>query len=156
MPAGRRTRTSSRQRRREVGHVAQRDRAHDEIDRVVGERQVVQVRFVERAVGHLRAGTREHLRRRVDADHRVAERRQVLGVPAGPAGRVESDADGQAVEDLAHDRLLDLEELIARLVVERRPARVAFARRDRTRLDARAELVRRLEKRLDLAEARLA
>jgi hypothetical protein len=82
----------------------------------------------------------------------VAETRQVRGVAAGAAGGVECDADGEAVEDLAHDRLLDLEQLVPGVVVGGRPAGVALARRDRPSLDAVAELVGRVEQRLDLAE----
>jgi hypothetical protein len=66
-------------------------------------------------------------------------------VATGSAGRVEGDPDRKAAEDLPHDRLLDLEELVPRLVVERRPPVVAFARRDGTRLDALAQLVGRIE-----------
>jgi hypothetical protein len=90
-----------------------------------GERDVVQLGLVERAAGNLLPGAGEHLGRGVDADHLVPERRQVRGVPTGASGRVERDADGQAVEDLPHDRLLDLEQLVPRLVVGRRPQRVA-------------------------------
>ena len=117
------------------------------------ERHGVQVGLVEGAAGHLLAGAREHLGRRVHPDHRVAERRQVGRVAAGAAGGVERDADGQAVEDLAHDRLLELEQLVARLVVGRRPAVVALARRDRPRLDSVAQLVGAIEQLADLGEA---
>ena len=71
----------------------------------------------------------------------------------GAAGGVESDADRKSVEDLAYQRLLDVEELISRLVVERSPSCVAFARRDRRRLDAVAELVGGVEQLADLAES---
>jgi hypothetical protein len=73
----------------------------------------------------------------------VAERRQVSGVAAGTAGRVESDTHGEPVEDLPHDRLFDLEEHVPWLVVERCPLVVAFARRDRARLDPVAQLLGR-------------
>jgi hypothetical protein len=98
------------------------------------------------------ASAREHLGRGVHADHLVAERRQVRGVAAGTVGGVESDPDGEAVEDLAHDGLLDVEEVIPRLVVERCPPVVAFARRDGTRLDPVAQLLTRMQERLDLAK----
>ena len=74
-------------------------------------------------------------------------------VTPGAARRVERDADWKAGEDLPHDRLLDLEQRVPRLVVERRPERVALPRRDRAALDAVAELVGPLEQRGDLAEA---
>ena len=141
-----------RQRLPEVRHVAQCDRADDEIDGVVGERQIVQIRLVEGPAGHLLAGARQHLGRGVHADHLVAERRQVRGVAAGTAGSVESDPDREAVEDLAHDRLFDVEELIARLVVDRCPPVVAFACRDGARFDPVAQLLGRIQERLDLAE----
>src|SRR6266545_5963623 len=74
------------------------------------------------------------------------------GVAAGTAGSVESDPDREAVEDLTHDRLFDIEELIPRLVVERCPLVVALAGRDRTRLDPVAKLLGRIQERLDFAE----
>ena len=58
----------------EILYVTQCDCADDQIDRVVGKWQVVQVGFVEDAVGHLLSGAREHLGRGVDTDHLVAER----------------------------------------------------------------------------------
>ena len=61
--------------------------------------------------------------RRVDVDHRVAERGEVRGVATGAAGSIDSSADWEAVDDLAHDRLFDVDELIARLVVGGGPSR---------------------------------
>src|SRR5829696_6104216 len=84
----------------------------------------------------------------------MPERRQVRRVPPGAARGVEGNADRNPVEDLAHDRLLDLEELVRLVVVPGGPAVIAFARRDRPRLDPGAEGVRRLEQRADLAEPR--
>src|SRR6266516_4708198 len=85
-------------------------------------------------------------------DHHVPVRRQVRGVAAGAAGSVESDPDREVVEDLAHDGLFDVEEFIPRLVVERCPPVVAFARRDGTRFDPLAQLLGRIQERLDFAE----
>src|SRR6266516_5226937 len=85
-------------------------------------------------------------------DHHVPVRRQVRGVAAGAAGSVESDPDREAVEDLVHDGLFDVEEFIPRLVVERCPPVVAFARRDGTRFDPLAQLLGRIQERLDFAE----
>jgi hypothetical protein len=141
------------ERRRQVGHMAQRDRADDHIDGVVGERQVMQVCLVELALGHRLASAGEHLGRHVDADHLVSERRQVRGVATGTAGGVERDAERETVEDLAHDRLFQIKQLIPRLVVERSPTGVAFARRHRTRLDPFAQLFSGVQECLDLAEA---
>jgi hypothetical protein len=90
---GRRPRLSGGARERALDRCRLvRDRADDQIDRIVGERQVVQVGFVELAVGDLLAGDAEHLGRCVDGNHLVAERREVRGVAARPAGGVESDA----------------------------------------------------------------
>jgi hypothetical protein len=63
-------------------------------------------------------------------------------VSPGSARGVERDAYGKPVKDLAHDRLLDLEELVRLLVVRRCPTVIALARGDRTRLDPGAEHVR--------------
>jgi len=93
----------------QVGHVAQCERTDDHIDGGVRKRQLVQLGFVELALGDLLAGDGEHLRRCVDTDHLVAERRQVRGMPARNAGRVESHPHREAVEDFAHDRLLEVE-----------------------------------------------
>src|SRR4051794_40492444 len=84
----------------------------------------------------------------------MPERREVGGMPPGAARGVERDADGKRVEDLAHDRLLDLEELVRLVVVPGRPTVIAFACRDRARLRPRAERVRRLEQLTHLAEPR--
>ena len=138
----------------EVGHVRQRDRADDKIDGVVGERHVEQVRHVELALGHLLSGERKHLGGAVNADHAVAERRQVHGVASGAAGGVQSHPHGEARQDLAHDGLFDLEELVPRLVVGRRPAGVAFTRRDGARRHPVAQLLCRVEERLDLVQPR--
>jgi hypothetical protein len=62
---------------RQVGDMAQCDRANDQIDGTVGERDVVQVCLVKLAGGDLLAGDAEHLGRCVDADHPVAERFEV-------------------------------------------------------------------------------
>ena len=117
-PFGRRTRTNSRECLRQVGDMAQRDRADDQIDGIVGERHVVQLGLVELALGDLLAGEPEHLGRCVDGDHLVAERREVRAVAARAAGGLESDAERKAVEDLAHERLFEIKKLIFRLVVE--------------------------------------
>ena len=71
----------------------QRERAHDEVDLVVRQRQVVQVADAEIRARDLRARDREHLGRAVDADHRVTEPREVCGVAPGPARGIERDAD---------------------------------------------------------------
>ena len=102
--------------------------------------------------GQLVARVGEHPRRRVDADDGVAGDARYSGVAAGPRG-VESDADGQGVEDLPHDRLLDLEQLVELVVVHRRPAVVAL-RVEIGTASVSAERVRCVEQRSDLAEPR--
>jgi len=89
--------------------VAQCERTDDHIDGDVRKRQLAQLGFVELALGNLLAGEGEHLRRCVGTDDFVAERRQVRGVAASTAGSVESHPHGEAVEDFAHDRLLEVE-----------------------------------------------
>jgi hypothetical protein len=49
----------------------------------------------------------------VDADHVVAEFMQVGAVAAGAAGRVQCRADGQVVQDVSDNGLLDVDHLIA-------------------------------------------
>jgi hypothetical protein len=65
--------------------------------------------------------------RRIDADHLVSERRQVGAVPTCTARGVECQAEREAVENVAHDRLFQLEQLVARLVVGRSPEGVSLA-----------------------------
>jgi hypothetical protein len=113
----------------------------------------MEVGLVELAFGHLFASAGQHLGRRVDTDHPVAERREVRGMPAGAAGGVERNPLREAVEDLPDDQLLELEVLVPRLVVGRRPAGVALLRGHRTRLDPLAKLVNGVEERLHLAQA---
>ena len=57
--------------RLQVGQVGQGQRAQDEVDFFVCERQVVEVALAEVGGGDLRPGVGEHARRAVDADHRV-------------------------------------------------------------------------------------
>ena len=60
-------------------------------------------------------------------------------MPTGAASRVEGDAERKPVEDVTDDRLLELEQLIPRLVVGTRPSGVALLGRQRRGLDALAE-----------------
>jgi hypothetical protein len=83
----------------------------------------------------------------------VAERGEVRAVATGAAGRVEGDAGREAVEELADELLLDLEELVPRLVVRLGPAGVAFGRRDGTGGDPFAQLFGGVEELPDLTEA---
>jgi hypothetical protein len=73
-------------------------------------------------------------------------------VAAGTAGSVQGDPDRKAVENLANDGLFDVEELVPRLVVDRCPQVVAFARRDGTSFHPVAKLLGRIQERRDLAE----
>jgi hypothetical protein len=75
-------------------------------------------------------------------------------VSPGAARGVERDADGKPVKDLAHNRLLDLKELVRLIVVPRRPTVIAVARGDRARLGPSAERVRSFEQLPDLAKSR--
>ena len=70
-----------------------------------------------------------------------------------PARCVQRDAQGQPVQDPAHHGLLDLEQLVAGLVVPRRPLPVALLHRHRRLLDTVAELVGRVEQRAYLLDA---
>ena len=54
----------------------------------------------------------------------VPLRHQVGGVSAGAAGRVEDRAGRQGLEEFMHDRLIEVEETVARLVVGGGPAAV--------------------------------
>jgi hypothetical protein len=63
-------------------------------------------------------------------------------VAAGAAGCVEGDADREPVEDLPDDGLLEVEQLVSRLVVERGPLCVPLLDRHRRRVDALAPPIR--------------
>ena len=62
MPAGAQHPRELAERALDVRQVHERDRADDEVDRVVLERQLVEVGLVELALRDLLAGTREHPR----------------------------------------------------------------------------------------------
>jgi hypothetical protein len=83
----------------------------------------------------------------------VAELGEIDPVPPGAARGVEGDADGERVDDRAHHRLLELDHLVARLVVEGGPRRIALAGRQCAGFDAAAELVGSLEQGADLVDA---
>ena len=142
-----------RQRSRKLGDVHHRERADHEIHRVVVERKVLQVGFVELPGRDPLPRQREHPRRRVGADHLVVQRGEVRTVATGPVGGIQGYTDRKAVEDLPHDRLFDLDHLVARLVVVRSPLVIRLDRRDRNNLDPVSEFVCAVQERLDLADA---
>ena len=109
----------------EVCDVLQSERTDDAVDRVIGDWKVGEVADAKLGVWHLRAGSFEHLGRRVDSDDRAAVRVQVGEVAAGATGRVEDDAIGEAVEELSRDRFLEGDQRVARGVIGRRPRGVA-------------------------------
>ena len=91
--------------------MAERQRAHHDVDVVVGERQPVQVGGVELGSRYAGAGGAVH------ADDPVAARGEVFGVPAGAAGRVQRDAGRQRVDDLGHERFFVAVQPVARQAV---------------------------------------
>ena len=105
--------------------MRQRERADREVHRAVRQRQRSEVAGLEPRPGNLCSGVFQHLRRGIDTDHPVTQRRQVLGVPAGAACRVERIAGRVARDHLPHDRLLGEHHRVARRVVDRRPLGVA-------------------------------
>lgn len=79
----------------------------------------------------------------------VSEERETLRA----AGGVERDTARQPVEDLPHDRLLQVDELVSRLVIEPGPAAVPLSRRDRVPHGPVAQLLDGIQQRTDLGEA---
>jgi hypothetical protein len=113
------------QHRPERRHVGERERAHDQVDVGVRQRQRGQLALQERRLRHLRTGLGQHVRRAVHPDDPVAEAGQERAVPAGPAGRVERAARLDVRQDRPDQRLLDLEQRVVLRVVVRRPCSVA-------------------------------
>jgi hypothetical protein len=72
------------------------------------------------------AGSSEHLRGRVDTSDLMTALHQVTRMPTGPASSVERLAGRKLVDDSPNGWLLDGDERVPRLVVGRRPPRVAF------------------------------
>jgi hypothetical protein len=60
----------------------------------------------------------------------VANGPEVGAVAPCPAGGVEDDTERQAVEDLAHDRLLEVDQLVPRFVIELGPTAISLCCRD--------------------------
>jgi hypothetical protein len=121
----------------ELGHhrcqrrnVDQRQGADNKVHAATAQRQPVQVTQQELGRHPAQAGTRQHVRRAVHAGNPVPAGGQVLRMPPGAAGRVQRAARRQGAEDLPHDRFLDRDERIARLVVGLRPGPVTIDRAD--------------------------
>lgn len=72
----------------------------------------------------------------------MAQRRQVLGVPAGAAGGVQRDAARQVIEDVPDNGLIQVDEPIPRLVIGSGPGAIALPGLDRASLNPAADLVR--------------
>jgi hypothetical protein len=89
----------------EVRHMGERQGAHNDIDSVIGDRQLMQVSPRRTGVRHVGDSSVEHRLRAVDADDTVAQLGEVLGMPSGAARDVERKADGQVLEDLADNGL---------------------------------------------------
>jgi hypothetical protein len=141
------------QHRRQIGHVHQRQAAHHDVHVIVGQRQVPQVGHVKVRVGQLFAGPRQHLRRRVDADHPMAQRGQVGRMPSGSTRGVQRDPDRQTVQDGPDHRLLQVDQLIAGPIVVVRPAPVSLHTGDRLGRTAAADLC--VQQIADLGQPRL-
>jgi hypothetical protein len=130
-----------RHHRRKVPDMGQRQRTDDEIHVIVRDGEAVQVTLEEDPVRNPGPRLRQHHQRTVDADHPMPERGEVLGMPTRTARGIECDTDRQGVDDLPDDRLLDVDETVARLVVVTRPTVVPVRGRDRVHRDGLTELV---------------
>jgi hypothetical protein len=138
----------------EVRHMGERQGAHNDIDSVIGDRQLMQVGPRETGVRHVGGSSVEHRLRTVDADDTVAQLGEVTGMPSGAARHVERKADGQVVEDLADHGLLEIDELVPGLVVRLGPRPVPLGRGHRGEGHAVAPVVRRLHERPNLGDPR--
>src|SRR4051812_11097000 len=79
---------------------------------------------------------------------------EVQAMATGAAGRVHGYPPGQAVQDAAHDRALDVQELVARLVVPGRPGGVTLLGVDHRRGGTWSQLLSDGQQMSDLPEAR--
>ena len=136
--------------RAEVGAVRERERADGEVHRAVGQRKRREVAGLEARCGNLRSRVLQHLGSGVDTDHPVTCCRQVFGVAAGAAGRVERIAGRVARHHLMHDRLLGEQHRVVRGVVDGGPLGIPvrdrpFAHDDGTRPRLLVESARHLD-----------
>jgi hypothetical protein len=76
---------------RQVAKVTQRQRAHDDVEVVVGVRDLFEVGDLEGRAGRSKLRDGQHLRRRIDAVRLVPDR-QMLGVATGTARSIEGAA----------------------------------------------------------------
>jgi hypothetical protein len=97
--------------------MGERQGAHNEIDSLIVDRQLMQVCLSQTGGGHGGSSSVERRLRAVDADDTVAQLGEVTGVPSGAARHIERSADRQLLEDLADDGLLEIDELVAGPVV---------------------------------------
>lgn len=139
----------------QVGNMHERQSADDDIDLSVRYRKSVHVAAVELAVRDLRLRYRKHVGGAVDADDRMAQGREVGRVSAGAAGGVQGHAGGQAIKDLPDNRLLQVDELVPRQVVERCRGAIAVHGRDRGRSGSLAECWSGVQQMLDLRQSSL-
>jgi hypothetical protein len=144
------------QRRLQVRKVGQGQSADDDVDVVVGHRQIVQVAPPEIGLWHAFAGVLQHVRRTVHTDHPVTLRRQQLGVPPGAAGGVQGGAGREVTEDLVDEGDLVVEHLVDLLVVGRRPDAVTGDGVHSGGGDALAGQRRGVQQPPDLGDARVA
>jgi Short C-terminal domain len=135
----------------QISHVGQRERADHQIHLLIGDRQGMQVAEAELRIWDLGPSDRENLRRGVGADYRVASGGKVGRVPPGSAGGVQRDASRHAGEQVAHDGLLKVDQVVG-LVVVLGPGVVAFLGRDRAGHRPVAELVGGVKQLADLGD----
>jgi len=98
---------------------------------------------------------RQHPWRTVNADDRATEPGQILSGAASAAGGVQRDTTRQTVQDLPDNGLLQVNELVPRLVIGFFPGAITLDDRDRPDFRPAVQLVRRVQQRPDLCQSGL-
>jgi hypothetical protein len=134
--------------------MAERQRTHNEVDRLIVDRQLMQVCPGKTGVGQCGSSSVEHRLRAVDADHTVTQLGEVAGVTSGAARDIERSADRQVADDLADNGLLEIDELVPGLVVRLCPRPVPVRRGHGGQGEAVPPGARRLHERPNLGDPR--
>jgi hypothetical protein len=118
----------------QVRNVNQGQGAHHEVHATVGYGQSSEFTHLEIGAGKPRPGHRQHLWRGVHSDDAMTEPHELDSVPAGSAAGVQGVTSWQTCQNRVDDRLLQVNQLVARVVVGGRPVAVDIVHTHATKL----------------------
>jgi hypothetical protein len=143
--------------RDQVGDMAQGQRAHDQVHRVLGQRERFEPALSQVQPRQLRCGDSEHLGAGVHADDVMSRLGEVRGVPTGTAGGVQRIGRRESVDEFVDERFFELDHRV-RAVIVRGPIAVDAISADiaGNGIDARGRRKRRIgEQRTDFSDPSL-